>query len=195
MPDAWENRAEKGDAVEVLVTRWLRRRGYTILPTGKLGVLSGDDDKTPVVLTPTDGSFVRLGVDAPDFPAPDAVGFLDGTFCLIEIKGKGLSRWLDEPEWCFSVSARGHFGYHVAAASAAGKMQGSVPVYLFVLARPHDPNKPYMGDPPTGLFVALLSYLRPHHTSPRDSETAEEVWFDIANFKRVAEYADVLRGR
>lgn len=174
-----------GQLGESLIARWLRARGWHVLPAYEKEI---DNGKGPRL-------FLANGSPAAELITPDLLTLRGASFKWVEAKHKTTFTWYGKGRcWETGIDLRHWHDYQQVQAITG------IPVYLFFLhrdshTRPEDVAR--WGAPPecpTGLFAGGVEKLSEanSHESPKWGPTGMIYWQPFTHLRKIAELADVL---
>lgn len=176
---AFQVNLETGQLAESAIARWLRRRGWHVLPAYEKEI---DNGKGPRL-------FMAEGTGVSELITPDLLALKDGRFHWVEAKHKSTFTWYGiGGYWTTGIDLR-HWRDYQRVQTETG-----VPVYLFFLhresrTRPDDISK--WGAPeecPTGLFAGSVSRLAAEcsHESANWGRSGMIYWQPFTHLRHVA---------
>lgn len=174
-----------GQLGESIIARWLRRRGWNILPAYEKEIGSGKGPRL----------FMATGSPHDELITPDLLAMCDKRFYWIEAKHKSVFSWYGIGSYWTTGVDRRHFYDYVRVQKETG-----ITVWLMFLHRESQPRRedkerwPDCPDTcPTGLFGQRLGKLvyTKSHESNRHGATGMVYWGENA-LKRLATLDEVM---
>lgn len=171
-PTNFEENLKAGKVGESLIARFLRGRGYSVLPVYEKEI---DEGKGPVLFT------ARAGV----LIAPDMLVFNQRQMAWIEAKTKSAFTW-HRATACWNTGINlPHWEDYLKIAEIS-----PISIWIFFLhLNGEAKDTPEGMTSPTGLFGNSLKYLREHE----HHRWVDMVYWGLMDLKKIADLEEVVR--
>lgn len=163
---------ETGKVGESRISRWLRGRGFYVLPVYEIEISTG---KGPRVFAPTR-----------EIVAPDMLAFRDDKTMWIEAKHKTAFSWHRITQrWVTGIDLRHYLEYC--------EIDDKTPFRVWIMfLHSGGQAKDSPANSPAGLFGNSLDYLRQHENHRSDKwGTSGMVYWCVDNLKKLADISEV----
>ena len=183
---SFENKLSQGQLGESIIAKWLRSRGWHVLPAYEKEI---DNGKGPRL-------FMAHGTKTAQLVVPDILGIRNGDFKWFEVKHKTRFTWYGKGRYFVTGIDRRHFDDYCKVADAT-----ELPVWVLFLHANSETSRADIAtwnaptQCPTGLFGAEIAKMREQmsHFSNKHGTTGMYYWRPFVHLYSLAALNDVLR--